>query len=131
LEKWNPDGGATFETYICNVLFWGSLKRKRNAEHAPELREDMDDFIDEENEQEINERIEDYKKFLHLHGGNNLKSMLGVLQQKMRGDPIKNLRAANQYRNMMSNFIAMENLPIYSCTGYSPHYAAGFTGCIL
>lgn len=109
LQKYDPHGGCSFETYICNVMMWGSVRRQARRKNEQRFTNtDMDTMADSTTERELRERIQDYRSWLAKNGGQHLGVILQDLQERVMGKVSSDAAAQEQYRQHLKRFLTAE-----------------------
>jgi len=106
LEKFDPSKGASFETFLFNVACWGSKNRQRQKRDTVQIGDDMVDSR-ERAESDLDSRISDYREYLHAHGGDRVGDLLGVLEQRIKGDVCEDGKGAAIYRRHLRDYLAI------------------------
>lgn len=116
LRKWDPALGCSFSTYICNVMMWGSVKRKiENSRAAAIETMDMDTHTASAAERDLHDRIVDYRTWLTRHGGLQVDAILQNLEERILGDISSDAAGQSQYRQHLKKFLAAESTPAPDC----------------
>jgi len=107
LEKYDPTKNASFETFLFNVACWGAKNRRRQK--RSDIHIEDDDTVDtgQQAEDSLNERISEYREYLEKNGGDRVADLLGVLEQRIKGDVCEDGSGAALYRRHLKKFLKL------------------------